>query len=79
MTRNLKIIVNLVRLDDKLMIALKFQESDELIMIEYIEDFQKIVDDKFLGIYLPMIKKHLGNDRTDFNQDDITLLRMVKI
>lgn len=79
MTSNLKVIVNVVRLDDKLMIAVKFKESDELIMMKDIEEFQKMVDDKFLAIYLPMIKKHLGNDRTAFNQDDITLLRMVKI
>lgn len=79
MTSNLKVIVNVVKLDDKLMIAVKFKESDELIMMKDIEEFQKIVDDKFLAIYLPMIKKHLGNDRTAFNQDDITLLRMVKI
>lgn len=79
MTGNLKVIVNVVKLDDKLMIAVKFKESDELIMLKDIEEFQKIVDDKFLAIYLPMIKKHLGNDRTAFNQDDITLLRMVKI
>jgi hypothetical protein len=79
MTGNLKVIINVVKLDDKLMIAVKFKESDELIMMEDIEEFQKIVDDKFLAIYLPMIKKHLGNDRKAFNQDDITLLRMVKI
>jgi hypothetical protein len=79
MTGNLKVIINVVKLDDKLMIAVKFKESDELIMMKDIEEFQKIVDDKFLAIYLPMIKKHLGNDRKAFNQDDITLLRMVKI
>lgn len=79
MPSNLKVIVNVVKLDDKLMIAVKFKEADELIMMKDIEEFQKIVDDKFLAIYLPMIKKHLGNDRTAFNQDDITLLRMVKI
>jgi hypothetical protein len=79
MTGNLKVIINVVKIDDKLMIAVKFKESDELIMMEDIEEFQKIVDDKFLAIYLPMIKKHLGNDRKAFNQDDITLLRMVKI
>lgn len=79
MTSNLKVIVNVVKLDDKLMIAVKFKEADELIMMKDIEEFQKIVDDKFLTIYLPMIKKHLGNDRKSFNQDDITLLRMVKI
>lgn len=79
MTSNHKIIVNLVKLDGKLMIAVKFKEGDELIMMKDIEEFQKIVDDKFLAIYLPMIKKHIGNDRKEFNQDDITLLRMVKI
>lgn len=79
MTGNLKVIINIAKIDDTLHIALKFKEGDDLVMVSSLEEFEKIVDDKFLSIYLPLIKKHLGNDRTQYNQDDITLLRMVKI
>lgn len=79
LTGNNKIIVKMINDSNHLKIAFKFAESDDFVTVTDLEVFKQIVDDKFFSIYLPMIKKHLGNDRNTFNKDDITLLRMMKI
>lgn len=78
-TGNNKIIVKMINDSNQLKIEFKFKESDEFTTVTDLDAFKKIVDDNFFSIYLPMIKKHLGNDRNTFNKDDITLLRMMKI
>lgn len=79
LTGNNKIIVKMINDNNHLKISFKFAESHDLVTVTDLEAFKQIVDDKFFSIYLPRIKKHLGNDRNTFNKDDITLLRMMKI
>lgn len=79
LTGSHKIITTISSISNELKISLKFKESDDFVTVKNLDEFQKIIDDKFLSIYLPMIKKHIGVDHTTFNKDDVTLLRMIKI
>jgi len=78
-SHNFKVIVNVARINEKLHIAVSFKEGDDLIRVKNLKELEKIIDEKFLTIYLYLMKKHFKNEIKEFNQDDITLLRMLKI
>lgn len=78
-SNNFKVIVNVARINEKLHIAVAFKEGDEMVAVKNLKELEKIIDEKFLTIYLYLMKKHFKNEIKEFNQDDITLLRMLKI
>lgn len=78
-SNNFKVIVHVARINEKLNIAVSFKEGDELQYVKNLKELEKKLNEKFLSIYLYLMKKHLKNEIKEFNQDDITLLRMLKI
>lgn len=79
LTNDLKIIINAVRINDKLNIAIKFKENETFIIMKDIEEFKKVFEAKCLSICLPILKKYVDNDITEVTEESITLLRMIKI